>query len=325
MEKQTVENKVKEIAEAMGLTYLCESWFRANQAFDRFRRQGESREVTHPDGLTLPACLYVQPVAGFLNFTSQGFVRDAPSCLISFADAMPLDAGDRRAAERSCRAIHRRRKRKRLFRSGRRANQLPRRVRQDGRKPMYRNAVADTPRTGGRLLRLRLVAMDVQRIELEADRIVAEELDRARQKIIENHVAAGQRTTGTTADSITIAVTTNGGVTTGTMDARPYFAALETGTQPWQSQHFRRRRDGSVYPSAPKWFIDIIADWAATKGVDISAWGAATKIMTEGSALFRNGGREDIFTPEIAALSDRIADRLAGLFDAQIVESILRQ
>lgn len=73
------------------------------------------------------------------------------------------------------------------------------------------------------------------------------------------------------------------------MDARPYFAALETGTQPWQSQHFRRRRDGSVYPSAPKWFIDIIADWAATKGVDISAWGAATKIMTEGSALFRNG------------------------------------
>ena len=167
--------------------------------------------------------------------------------------------------------------------------------------------------------------MDVQRIELEADRIVAEELDRARQKIIEHHVAAGQRTTGTTADSITIAVTTNGGVTTGTMDARPYFAALETGTQPWLSQHFRRRRDGAVYPSAPKWFIDIIADWAATKGVDISAWGAATKIMTEGSALFRNGGREDIFTPEIAALSDRIADRLAGLFDAQIVESILRQ
>lgn len=91
--------------------------------------------------------------------------------------------------------------------------------------------------------------MGVQRIELEADRIVAEELDRARQKIIEHHVAAGQRTTGTTADSITIAVTTNGGVTTGTMDARPYFAALETGTQPWLSQHFRRRRDGrSIRP-----------------------------------------------------------------------------
>ena len=32
--------------------------------------------------------------------------------------------------------------------------------------------------------------MDVQKIELEADRIVTEELDRARRKIIENHVAA---------------------------------------------------------------------------------------------------------------------------------------
>ena len=312
MEKPTVENKVKEIAEAMGLTYLCESWFRANQAFDRFRRQGDRREVTHPDGLTLPACLYVQPVAGFLNFTSQGFVRDAPSCLISFADAMPLDY------------------------KGAEAQEIAERLK--GLAVRFIVAVNESgffvPVAGQINYRvafdkmdanLCIVAMDVQRIELEADRIVAEELDRARQKIIEHHVAAGQRTTGTTADSITIAVTTNGGVTTGTMDARPYFAALETGTQPWLSQHFRRRRDGSVYPSAPKWFIDIIADWAAAKGVDISAWGAATKIMTEGSALFRNGGREDIFTPEIAALSDRIADRLAGLFDAQIVESILRQ
>lgn len=167
--------------------------------------------------------------------------------------------------------------------------------------------------------------MDVHRIELEADRIVSEELDAGRQKIIENHIAAGQRVTGATVGSITITVTTNSGVTTGAMDAREYFAALETGTQPWRSQHFRRRRDGSVYPSAPKWFVDIIAEWIATRGIDISAWGAATKIMTEGSALFRNGGREDIFTPEITALSDRIADRLAGLFDAQIVESILRQ
>lgn len=91
MEGMTIEKKVKEIAEALGLTYLCESWNRANEAFDRFRRQGEDRKIRHPDGLTLPACLYVQPVSGYLNFTSQGFVRDAPSCLVAFADAMPFD------------------------------------------------------------------------------------------------------------------------------------------------------------------------------------------------------------------------------------------
>lgn len=87
----TIEQKVREIAEAMGLSYLCESWYRANVAFDAFRRKTDTGEMEHPEGKTLPACLYVQPVSGYFNFTPQGFVRDAPSCLISFADAMPLD------------------------------------------------------------------------------------------------------------------------------------------------------------------------------------------------------------------------------------------
>lgn len=167
--------------------------------------------------------------------------------------------------------------------------------------------------------------MDVQKIETEADRIVAEELDRARKRIIENHVAAGQRVTGATADSITVTVTTGGGVVVGDMDARGYFAALETGSRPWQTPHTRQRSDGSTYLSAPKWFAEIIREWATAKSVEINPYAAAYRIMTEGSQLFREGGREDIFTPEIRDLLDRIAQRLAGLFDAQIVESILRQ
>lgn len=168
--------------------------------------------------------------------------------------------------------------------------------------------------------------MDVQKIETEADRIVAEELDRARKRIIENHVAAGQRVTGATADSITVTVTTSGGVTVGDMDARGYFAALETGSRPWQRPYYRQTKDGRMLPAPPKWFRDIIAEWLTNRGLtDYSPWLVAGKNMTEGSALFRNGGREDIFTPEIRDLLDRIADRLAGLFDAQIVESILRQ
>lgn len=157
------------------------------------------------------------------------------------------------------------------------------------------------------------------------ERVVAEELEEARRRIIENHVTAGQRATGKTADSITIAVSSSGDVTLGTMDARAYFASLETGTKPWSTPHVRRRRDGSTYPSAPKWFINVIAEWVAAKGVDRSPWAIATKIMTEGSKLYRDGGREDIFTPEIMALQERIAKRVAGLFEAQIVQSILRQ
>lgn len=168
--------------------------------------------------------------------------------------------------------------------------------------------------------------MDARLIETEADRIVAEELDRARKRIIENHVAAGQRVTGATADSISITVTTNGGITVGDMDARGYFAALETGSGPWQHPYYRQTKDGRMLPAPPKWFRDIIAEWLANRGlIDYSPWLVAGKNMTEGSALFREGGREDIFTPEIPDLLDRIARRLAGLFDAQIVESILRQ
>lgn len=87
----TVEQKVGEIARKMGLSYMCESWARANVAIDKFRRTGNDRRVVANDGTTLPLCLYVQPVAGAMKFTSGGYVKDAPSCFISFADAMPFD------------------------------------------------------------------------------------------------------------------------------------------------------------------------------------------------------------------------------------------
>lgn len=91
MELITVEKKVGEIAAKMGLSYMCETWARANVLLDKFRRVGASRSVQPPDGYTLPVCIYVQPVAGAFKFTKGGYVKDAPSCFISFADAMPLD------------------------------------------------------------------------------------------------------------------------------------------------------------------------------------------------------------------------------------------
>ena len=42
------------------------------------------------------------------------------------------------------------------------------------------------------------------------------------------------------------------------------------------------------------------------------------------SALFRDGGRSDIFSNEIPVFLEDVASRLAGLFDVQLTESILR-
>lgn len=168
--------------------------------------------------------------------------------------------------------------------------------------------------------------MDVRQVEIDAERVVAEELAAAKKRIIENHFAAGQKASGRTAESLFETVVNENGRITGTLDGRAYFAALETGSGPWREPHKRKRKDGTEYSVAPKWFVDIIRQWAADKGITlISPWGVATNQMLLGTKLYREGGRDDIFSNEIPELVKHIADRLAGLYDAQIVESILRQ
>lgn len=77
--------------------------------------------------------------------------------------------------------------------------------------------------------------------------------------------------------------------------------------------------------SAAEVFIDLMAEWAARKGISAPAGGIAYNIMTKGSKLYRTGGRTDIYSNEIPATIDRIASRLAGIFDVAIDESITKK
>ena len=165
--------------------------------------------------------------------------------------------------------------------------------------------------------------MDESQLRYNVEQIVTDQIKMLREDIIANHFAAGQKASGRTAQSMTINVTNESGVVVGTLDGRAYVGNLEQGNQPFRAQYFRRRADGSTYPSAPKWFIDIIAEWASDKGIDLdSPWGVASSIMVNGTALFRDGGRADIFTPEIPKAVNEIQRRLAGLFDAQLTASV---
>lgn len=167
--------------------------------------------------------------------------------------------------------------------------------------------------------------MDAMTLRADAPAILIEELERLKERIIANHIAAGQKASGRTIDSLKVAGEPLADGYAAELDARAYFAGIETGSRQWSTIHTRQRKDGTEYPSAPKWFIDVIRDWASVKGVALdSPWGVATKIMTDGSALFRDGGRDDIFTNEIPSTLDNISSRLAGLFDVQMTESILR-
>lgn len=72
----TVEEKIKQVAESMKVTYVFENWNVANVWFDK---------------LTLPAIVNVLPASGELNFNN-GNIRDCPNALLAFIDKIPVDA-----------------------------------------------------------------------------------------------------------------------------------------------------------------------------------------------------------------------------------------
>lgn len=165
--------------------------------------------------------------------------------------------------------------------------------------------------------------MNESELRYQVGAIIDNQLQILRENIIANSFAAGQKATGKTADSMTVRIFKEGDIVVGELDARAFFGNLEQGNKPFGAQHFRYRADGTTYPSAPKWFTEIIREWAEAKHLDFeSPWAVATKIMTEGTELYRNGGRDDIFTPEIPKALKELQRRLAGLFDVQITATI---
>lgn len=146
-------------------------------------------------------------------------------------------------------------------------------------------------------------------------KIVEEEMAKAKAHITANIDSHGKRASGKTAESMQVQVADEGSAVVGTLSGRAFFGALETGSKPWKTQ----------YKTAPKFFADIIAEWAQNKGVDANPYAIATTIMRKGSKQHREGPITTIFTEEIDATVQRIEQRVMGLFDTVLVESIKRQ
>lgn len=84
----------------------------------------------------------------------------------------------------------------------------------------------------------------------ESKRIIQEELDSLRLRIIDNHIRAGQKASGNTIESLYVSVDDNHGILFG----RKAFGVLETGRGP-----------GKV----PKGFYQIIQQWIKDKGIQV--------------------------------------------------------
>lgn len=150
-------------------------------------------------------------------------------------------------------------------------------------------------------------------------------LEDLKRKIIENHKRAGQVASGSTIKSIRIEETEDGAKLVG----RRYFGTLETGRKPGKT---------------PRNFNEIIQNWILDKGIKFKSmpykrresnkWhpkytpqlrglmslssAIAHKIMTDGTKLYRSGGRDDIYTkPTEEAIKD-IKQKLAGIFKTEI-------
>lgn len=156
--------------------------------------------------------------------------------------------------------------------------------------------------------------------------ILAEELGSLKAAITNNIRTTGQWASGATAASMQVHVTGD----TGELLGRRAFGTLETGRGP-----------GRV----PRNMVDIIYEWMQHKGIhgtpmpyrrpgphkwptsqvrgDMSLAGAIShNIAMYGTSLYRNGGRDDVYSRAIPETVARINARLGGIFKATIESQI---
>lgn len=138
----------------------------------------------------------------------------------------------------------------------------------------------------------------------EALGILKYELNDLRLRIIDNHIRARQKASGRTIASLRVEVTENSGILWG----RKAFGTLETGRRPGR---------------APKGFYKIILDWIEAKGIRVEkpktfAYFIARKIAREGTQLYRDGGRDDIYSKEIDKTIKTIMEKVFGIFENDI-------
>ena len=155
--------------------------------------------------------------------------------------------------------------------------------------------------------------------------ILTEELGSLRATIISNIRATGQWASGKTAASMAVMVSGSMGELVG----RKAFGTLETG-----------RKGGRV----PMGFADIIYNWMQAKGVHAQpmpyktsrphkyteqeradrtmAYFISRTIRRDGTRLYREGGRDDVYSRAIPMTIERINSRLSGIYAAVIEQQI---
>lgn len=117
------------------------------------------------------------------------------------------------------------------------------------------------------------------------EEILSKNGDDAVEAIKANLASSGTNATMKTSNSVSRTVTQVGSKTVLTVvGARPFFPTVETGSRP------------STKNPSPD-MIQSLTEWAQVRNVPKEAvWGVAKTILKDGSKLWQNGGRTDIYT-----------------------------
>lgn len=146
-------------------------------------------------------------------------------------------------------------------------------------------------------------------------RVVADELWALRDRIAENIRANGQNATGKTIESMNVQQNPDGA----TLYGRRYFGALETGRRPYSG-------------GSKRGLSEAILEWLNAKGIhkpgvtDQSlAIAIARSINKKGTQLFRQGGRNDVFSQEIEKATEEITKKFSILMTAEVTSELMKR
>lgn len=133
------------------------------------------------------------------------------------------------------------------------------------------------------------------------------------EKIRQNLSSTGTNATNKTSQSLRYEITNEGTKATLKVVGKPFFAVVETGRKPTPSYK----------PSES--FVKSIQEWIDAKGKTGSAYGLAQYIHKQGSKLWREGGRSDIFSNVINQnLIDKISLDLLNKFAEQFMTNVVK-
>jgi hypothetical protein len=140
--------------------------------------------------------------------------------------------------------------------------------------------------------------------------ILSEETNSFLSQVKTNLDTTGTSATGKTKDSLRYEITEEGSRIVITVFGKPYFAVVETGRKPTPDKKPSRA------------MIDSIKEWLSARGKPESmAWAVATKINKEGTKLWQQGGRTDIYTD----LKEGFADKIFMEVSEQMASEYFRQ